>query len=171
MPLTPNFSASQTIGSPITLSLEDVSTGTDVGITSRRVYIQKADGTYLTLEGATTDYEVWDISDTTIDLDLLDQDYALNIMVQWMTGTTPTYSKTILFEFQAYALVYRIKLLKAIASNPSLINSPNFFNVLSNLTVFIDGGSESVSLAGDINLAQLCNEKAKYYILNPKLAY
>jgi hypothetical protein len=171
MALTVNFSASTNITTPSIITLTDTSTGTDGTITERRVYLQKSDGTYLVPTGTTTDYIVWAIASTTTIIDVLDVDYALNITVQWLAGTTVTYTKTTLYEFNTNARVFRIKLLKAQASNPRLVNSANFFQVQSNLTTFIDGADEAVLLAGDITLAQLCNDNAAVYINNPKLAY
>jgi hypothetical protein len=171
MPLTPNFSTSTNITSPRVLTLSDISTGTDVTITTRRIYLQQFDGSYLVPIGNTTSYIVWNYASTTINVDTLDKDYALNITVQWLNGSTVVYTKTYLCEFNSYARIFRLKLLKAQASNPSLINNPNFFQIESNLTVYIDGANEAVLLANDITLAQLCNSKAKYYIDNPKLAF
>ena len=171
MALTPNFSTSTNITSPSVLTLTDTSTGSDGTITTRRVYLKEFDGSYLVPDGTTTDYIVWSYASSTTNIDALDKDYALNITVQWLAGSTVVYTKTYLCEFNSYARIFRLKLLKAQASNPSLVNNPNFFQIESNLTVYIDGANEAVSLANDIALAQLCNDKAKYYIDHPKLAY
>ena len=172
MALTPNFSTSNNITTPSILTLVDTSIGSDGAITQRRVYLAEFDGTYLVPTGTTTDYIAWSYAVSTIDIDCLDKDYALNITVQWLdVSNTVLYTKTYLVEFNSYARIFRLKLLKAQASNPSLVNNPNFFEVESNLSVYIDGANEAVTLAADITLAQLCNEKAKYYIDHPKLAF
>lgn len=171
MPLTPNFSCSTSLSSPSILTITDTSTGSDVGLTSRRVYLQKADGTYLVPDGTTTDYIVWSIVDASIDIDVLDIDYALNITVNWMTSTVATYTKTILNEFQNYAIIYRYKLIKAISSQSSFYWGANFTQTIFNLTVYMIGADESVSLGNDITNAQFNNTKAKYIIDNPQLAF
>ena len=171
MALTVNFTVASNITTPTVITLADTSTGTDSTITQRRVYLQKADGTYLTPVGSTTDYITWIYSNSTIAISVLDQDYALNITVKWMTPTIVAYTKSTLAEFNNYAVTYRIKLLKAQASNPRFINNPNFYQVESSITTYIDGANSAVSIAGDINLAQLCNEKNKVLIANPKLVY
>ena len=171
MALTPNFSISSNITVPSEITLTDTSTGSDSSLTIRRVYLQKADGTYLVPTGTTTDYVEWAIGSTSTIIDALDKDYALNITVQWLSGTSIVYNKTILAEFNSYARTYRLKLIKAQASNPRFVNNPNFFQIESQLTTFIDGANESVALANDINLAQLCNNNSKFYIDNPKLIY
>jgi len=171
MALTVNFSVASNITTPTVITLADTSTGTDNTITQRRVYLQKADGSYLTPKGSTTNYITWIYADSTIAISVLDQDYALNITVQWLASSTIAYTKATLAEFNNYAVTYRIKLLKAQASNPRFINSQNFFQVESNVTTYIDGANSAVSIAGDIDLAQLCNEKNKVIIANPKLVY
>lgn len=47
-----SFSVSQTVGLPDTVTLTDTSTGSDATIAARIVYLQKADGTYLTGSGS-----------------------------------------------------------------------------------------------------------------------
>jgi len=167
-----NFTPSQNITTPSILTLLDTSTGTDAAITGRLVYIQTNDGTYLTPTGNVGSAVNWTLpSGTTINIDCMDIDYALNITVQWVGGSTVLYTKTILAEFNSYARIYRYKLFKAIAANPRLIDSDNFFGVVSKITTYIDGANEAVDLGGDITLAQLCNNKAKFLIDNPMLAY
>lgn len=167
-----NFTASQNITDPTVITLTDTSTGTDAAITGRVVYIQPYDDTYLTPTGNSGNGINWTLpSGSSIDIDCLDKDYALNITVNWVGGSTILYTKVILFQFNAYAKTYRYKLLKSIAANPKQIDNQNFFNVFSNLTTYIDGANEAVELGDDITLAQLCNDKAKFLIDNPALAF
>lgn len=167
-----NFSASQNITTPSIVTLTDSSTGTDASITGRIVYIKTYDGTYLTPTGNSGNGINWTLpSGNTINIDCMDKDYALNITVQWVGGSTVLYTKTILYEFNAYARTYRAKLFKSIATNPRQLDNANFFNVYSNITTYIDGANEAVELMSDITLAQLANNKAKIYIDNPSLAW
>jgi hypothetical protein len=171
MAIVPNFTASQAISSPLTLTLTDTSTGSDGSILYRLVYLQKADGTYLVPTGTTTPYILWAINQSTININALDVDYALNITVNWIVGSTVQYTKSILYEFNAYAQAYRYKLIKAVAGNPSFWDSNNFINTLFSLCVYIEAANESVTLGGDITNAQLNNAAAKYLSDNPQLAY
>lgn len=167
-----NFSISANITMPSKFTLTDTSTGTDGAITGKVVYVQTNDGTYLKPTGNSGNGINWALaSGSTITIDCMDKDYALNVTVIWVGGSTILYTKVILSEFNAYQRTYRYKLLKASASNPNLLDSSNFFSVFSNLTCFLDGANESVTLGNDITLAQLCNNKAAYYINNPQLAY
>lgn len=172
MAFTPSFTASQTVTDPSILTLTDASTDVPT-LTSRLVLLTLASGAYLTEDGETTTltYLDWAIGDNTVEYDVLTKDYAISIKVFYLNGSTIVDTKTILFEFNAYAQIYRFKLLKAAASNPYFLDSANFFTVFSQLTDYIIGGGEAVSLGSDITLAQLCNTKAKYLIDNPKLSF
>ena len=83
MPLVPNFTASQYSGTPSVITLTDTSTGSDGTIAKRRVYLLQANGTFLVPAGTTTEYIEWDLVDVSIALDVLSQDSALSITVQW----------------------------------------------------------------------------------------
>lgn len=92
-----------------TLTYTDTSTGTDASIASRRIYMQKFDGTYLVPTGTSTDYVVWALSDgsTKTLTSILSQDEALNITVQWLdVSNTVLYSKTVLYNFSGYAKIF-----------------------------------------------------------------
>ena len=56
MPLVPNFTASQFSGTPSVLTLTDTSTGSDVTIAKRRIYLLQANGTMLVPAGTLTTY-------------------------------------------------------------------------------------------------------------------
>ena len=84
MPILPSFSTSQTLGVPESINFTDTSTGSDVNIVTRHVYMQAYDGTFLVQEGTTTDYEIWDYAASTITFDVLTKDYALLITVEWL---------------------------------------------------------------------------------------
>jgi len=171
MPIVQNFTVSQSISTPNICTVTDTSTGTDDTLTSRRVYLQKADGTYLVPDGTTTDYILWAIGDTSIAINAIDIDYALSTRVDWMVSNTVAYTKTTLYEFQAYAIIYMSTLIKAVASRPAFFNSQNFLTTLFNLYVYMQAASDAVVLMNDITNAQLNNSKAKFIIDNPQLAY
>src|SRR6478752_1919626 len=132
MPLTtPNFSATQAAGTPESISVTDTSVGSDVGLTSRRVYLEQSDGTYLVPSGTTTDYVLWDISDASIDIDdILTQDTALSIRVDWMTGSVVTYTKTIAYGFQAFGenFYYGLILGQVPITVPAIAQSTNYWD-------------------------------------------
>ena len=71
MPLAPAFTTSQSIGFPSRINLADESTGSDVNITGRKVYVATPAGSFLVEEGNTNEYSTWSYANSTITLDLL----------------------------------------------------------------------------------------------------
>lgn len=173
MAFTPSFTAAQTVTKPSKLTLTDASTAVPT-LTNRLVALKLANGNYLDEKGkqtSTLTYLDWAVSNNSVTYDVLTKDYAIWITVTYLNGSSVVDTKSILFNFNAYARIYRYKLLKATASNPVFLDNPNFFTVFSNITNYIIGGNEAVILASDITLAQICNNKAKYYIDNQQLSF
>lgn len=172
MPLTPNFTAVQLYGSPNEIVLTDTSTGSDVTITSRRVFIQMPNGTYLVEEGTTTDYEVWNIADDSITLDVLTKDVAVTITVQWLDVTdTVVVSKVYDFGFTQFNESFDYGLTQMLTANPTLINNNDFFPNKSELRVCIDSGNQALSLVGDLFAAQQCYDRATSYRISSRYLF
>ena len=118
-----NFSVLQTPANPALLLLEDTSTTSPAttptdyeayDIDSRRIYLQDSNGDYLVPSGVTTDYIEWPLLDNPITLDVLTQDQALNVRVDWLdVDGNVLYSKNnnyCLSEFNKQFLYYLIQL-------------------------------------------------------------
>lgn len=161
MPLTPNFSTSQSSGYPSRINFTDTSTGSDVNIVTRHVYMQVFNGTFLVETGTTTDYEIWDYADSTITLDVLDKDYALTITVEWLgvSGVFIT-SKQYTLGFTLYNETADYQFTQILAGNPLLINDNKFFQHKSDLRTYIDSGNQAVEFASDTYNAQQAYDKA-----------
>lgn len=167
MPLVPNFSTSQTVGVPESINFTDTSTGSDVAITERRVYILTSSGSFLVQEGTTTEYEVWAYADSTTSLDVLTKDYAAIITVQWLnTLGVVLYSKQITGGYTLYNETFDYQLTQVLSGNPLLINDNQFFKNKSELRECIDSGNQSISLASDIYAAQQCYDRGTNLRLN-----
>jgi hypothetical protein len=167
MPLVPNFTASQYSGTPSVITLTDTSTGSDVTIASRRIYLLQANGTFLVPAGTTTDYIEWDLVDTSIDLDVLSQDSALSITVQWMSGiNTVVTSKTISFAFTAYNETFYYGLTESQVANSNLTASVNWYQTKLILRVEIDSADQAITFASDIYSAQAALNRATYISTN-----
>lgn len=82
--LVPSYTVTQNISNPTVLHFVDTSTGYNPYVDERRIYLKIYNGTYLVPTGTTTDYIVWDINEPTIDVDVMDKDYAIQIDVQWI---------------------------------------------------------------------------------------
>lgn len=168
MPLTPNFSCSQDAGDIETLTITDTSTGSDAGLTLRLVFFRKYDGTYLVPEGTTTDYVVWPIGQSSLDIeDMLDKDYCLDITVNWYTGSSATYTKTILTLFTAYGELFLRQLTQAVAADRQLITRQNYWVNKLKLRTLIDDATQAVELLNDQTIATFCLNEAKVLTDNP----
>ena len=167
MPLVPNFTASQYSGTPSVITLTDTSTGSDVTIASRRVYLLQANGTFLVPAGNTTDYIEWDLVDTSISIDVLSQDTALSITVQWMSGiNTVVTSKTISFAFTAYNETFYYGLTESQVANSNLTASTNWYQTKLILRVEIDSADQAITFASDIYSAQAALNRATFISTN-----
>jgi hypothetical protein len=167
MPLVPNFTASQYSGTPSVITLTDTSTGSDVTITSRRVYLLQANGTFLVPAGTVTDYILWDLVDPSISIDVLSQDSALSITVQWMNaGNTVVTSKTISFAFTAYNETFYYGLTESQVANANLTASTNWYQTKLILRVEIDSADQAITFASDIYSAQAALNRATFISTN-----
>lgn len=174
MALTPNFTSSQNSGNPLLLTLQDTSTGSDVLITSRRVYLLKSDGTYLVPTGTTTNYIVWAYNLPSIDISVLTQDYALSIQVDWINVSgTVLYTKTVASGFTAYSetFYYNLTQGQVTIQSPNIALSTNYYQNKMLLRVLIDSGNQAISFASDIYSASICYDSASYLIANTKFNF
>lgn len=173
MALTVAFSTSQVLGEPSKIYLVDDSTGTDAAVTTRRIYLQKADGTYLVQEGTVTDYEVWALPLATgKTLDLLDKDYVLSIRVDWLNVSgTVLYTKTVLTLFSLYLKTFFYYLTQQQSASPNLIADTSYFNNKAKLWTYITSAINAVSVGGDQFGAQTALDAGTYMISNELANY
>lgn len=167
MPLTPSFSVSQSSATPSTIVITDTSTGSDVSVSKRRIYLLQANGTYLVPSGVSTDYIDWSLADATKSLDVLTQDTALQITVQWLDSSNVVlYTVTTAFGFSAYGETFYYNLTQLQQANPQIINATTFYTAKMMLRVELDSAAQAISFAGDINSAQQCFNRANNFITN-----
>jgi len=167
MAISPSFTASQNSGTPSIITLTDTSTGTDVAITQRRVYLLQSNGQYLVPTGTTTDYIEWDIVDSTISLDVLVQDTALSITVQWLSVTnTVIESVTTSFAFTAYNETFYYGLTESQVANANLTASTNWYQTKMILRVELDSAYQAITFASDIFSAQAALNRATFISTN-----
>lgn len=171
MALSANFSSSQNYGNITIATFTDTSTGSDGTITGRRIYLAKYNGSYLVPTGTSTDYVDWVIGDTSIDIDVLDKDYAILVTVDWMSGSTITYTKTVLCLFTAYGELFLRQLTQAEAANRNLLNNKNFWSNKQKLRTLIDDSTQAVSVLNDQTIATFCLTAAKDMTDNPSIFY
>jgi len=159
MPLTPNFSVSQLAGSPSQFTITDTSSGSDSGITVRWLYLLQADGTYLVPEGNAEDYIVWNYAEPSITLDLLSQDTALSVTVDWLDVTDVVlYTKTIAFGFDAFGqnFFYSLSDGQVPITNPPLALSQDYYQNKLQFLCYLKSAEQAITYASDITKAQSC---------------
>lgn len=163
MPFVPSFTYSQDAGDLSVGTLTDTSTGYS-GITGRIVRFVKYDGNYLVPNGYTVNYIAWPyVSGTgdTLEFDMLDQDYCLDITVYYYSGSTETTSKNTLCLFTGYGDIFLRKLTQALGANKVTITAQNFWVNKNKLRVLLDDAAQAVGLLNDQTIAQFCLDEAK----------
>ncbi len=170
MPLVPNFTTSQQAGLPSNVIVTDTSTGSDAAIASRRVFLVNYAGEYLVASGTTTNYTVWPLAQTSISIDCLSVDTAVQITVNWVdAGGVTLYTKTSLAGFTLYneTFYYSLTQGQAAISQPSyILQDTTYFSNKSKLRVLIDSGNQAVTLGYDITTAQICYDLATDMVSN-----
>jgi hypothetical protein len=167
MPLSPNFTASQNSGTPNLIFLTDTSTGSDGTITKRRIYLLQSNGTYLVPAGTATNYIEWALVDVTTSLNVLIQDTALSITVQWLTSVNVVVAnKTTSFAFTAYNETFYYGLTESQVANANLTASTNWYQTKMILRVELDSAYQAISFASDIFSAQAALNRATFISTN-----
>lgn len=130
MPLTPSFSVQQSSANWTNLVFTDTSTGADAAVTARIIYIQKANGEYLTTEN--TDFIPWAIADLTKDVNgLITQDYSLLMTVEWLDAMGGVlYTVTNLFYLGIYDSNALYGVVQTAVSNPRVQWDMNYWSNL-----------------------------------------
>jgi len=157
-----SFTSSQDAGNITVATFTDTSTGL-VGVTGRLIYLKKYDNTYLVPEGTTTDYVAWPIGDTSIDIDVLDKDYSLEITVLLYSGSTVAYTYTSLVPglFTGYSELFLRQLTQTLAANRTTITRKNYWENKQKLRTLIDDAEQAISLINDQTIATFCLVEAK----------
>lgn len=172
MPLVPSFSVSQNSNSINILTLTDTSTGGDSAIVSREIFITTGDGTVIVPAGTTTNFIVWLLANASINLNVLSQDYALQITVNWLdiNGNT-LYTSGNVYLFSAYTEQFLYGLTGMQAATPQIVQDNNYYSNKMKLRVLIDDAGTAISVASDISAATSCLNMAALMIQNQNLYF
>lgn len=170
MALTPSFTITESIAFPGRLTFTDTSTGSYEGVlTSRLIYIQLEDGTYLVPEGTDTDYIIWNYADASITIDVLERSQAADVTVKWVAGTSIPYTLTVPYCFPYYDYVFAFNKIRVQASQPNIVDSRNFYETSIKFIVNLWNAEVAVDIGEDIKNSQLSLDKNYYIIQNPQL--
>lgn len=169
MAITASVAVSQSALSPELVTLTDESTGVDATITKRRVYITDSEGNYLVESGTTTNYEAWDDfpADTSLTLDILTEDTAVHIIVQYLTaGNVVVTTWEDDFALSEYNKQFFYELWQQQGLNPGIYQDVSYDSNLAKLWVAIVGGIQCVEIASDLSASQNCMNVATNLRLN-----
>lgn len=166
MPYTANFTVSQSPTNPALVIITDTSTGSDPSIDSRRVTITDCYGNYLVPTGVTTNYIAWPLVDNPLIVNVLTQDTAVNIKVEWLDATTPV--PVVLYDLdQNYCLseynkqfLYYLIQLQAHAYN--IIQDNSYWDNVGTFWANIIGAINAVEVGNDIFASQACLNRATF---------
>lgn len=172
MSFSASFSVSQSINSINILTLADTSTGSDTNITARQIYLQTGNGTYLVPAGVTTNFIPWLLANTSINLNVLSGDFAINILVQWLdVNGNVLYNAGNVYLFTAYSEQFMYGLTQLLALKPIIPQDNDYYANKMQLRVLIDSAINSIAIASDISSAQSCLDSAAYLISQKNLFF
>jgi hypothetical protein len=157
MPLSPAFSVSQSAQTPENVTVSDTSTGSDASIASRRVYISDADGEYLVPDGVSTQYNEWALAQTSTTLDILSEDKAVSILVQWLdVSNAVLYSLTQQYCLSQFNKQFFYSLMQQQALNPGIVQDTNYWSNVAQFWASLNGAIEAVETGDDLDASQQC---------------
>ncbi len=155
------FSVQET-ANPAQILLVDQSTGSDGNLTSRAIYLYQANSQLLV---AAID---WPLADNTITLDVLQQDYALDIRVTAISSSPlappSSYTYAQIFAFTGFGELFYYQLTQSQTAQPGIIQDQNFYNNKSILRTELDSAKLAISVGEDIYGAQGCIIRYQYMI-------
>lgn len=150
MSFNSNFSISVT-SDPSQITLTDTSTGSDVNLTGRTISIFKTDNSLL-YTGA------WPTSQSSITINPLDKDYALNISVVWASSSPlpppSTYTKAIIYPFVGYGQQYSNTLLQFLATNQQMVNDHSWYMNFTILLLEIQNAQNAINVGANLGNSQ-----------------
>lgn len=166
------FSAAFTIGAsanPSSVVINDVSTGSDVLIVDRQIQLLTVANTPLS-GTSVIDFPL--SAGSSITINPLTQDVALNVIVSWLYGgNIIQYQSSQIAAFTQYGEQYFYTLIQTMATNPTIINDAVFFENFEKLRVLIDSAGKAITTAGDIGGSQGCILQYQNLISNPVIFF
>lgn len=160
MALTPHISIIPS-NNPSIAGLLDDSTGSDVAITGRIIYIYAADGSLFI--PATS----WAIANASILLSILENDQSLSIRVDWINvSNTVLYTYSLINAFVKYEQQGIYELTQAQTANPSIAQDQNFYQNKLQLLCEVLSAQNAIDTGQDYFAAQLCIARGAYLLQN-----
>lgn len=160
MSFSPAFTVSQSAATPNIIVLQDTSTGVDASITQRRIYITDNEGAYIVPSGTSTDYIVWPLATNPISLNVLTQDTAANIFVEWLdVSNTVLYDDDDDYPLIEYGKQFYFYLIQQLALNPSTYQDSNYASNLALFWTYIIGAINAINIGSSLSASQALMNK------------
>lgn len=167
-----SFTVSQSALTPAIVTVTDTSTSLSGTITQRRVYVQNANGVYLTPSGTTTDYTAWPLVDAAISLNILSQSTAALIRVDWLNVSdvvVDTLNNTYpLAEYDKQFFFYLVQLQ---GLQPRIPSDANYSSNMALYWTYITSGINAVTQGNSIAAGQNCFDLATQMRLDQNLYF
>lgn len=156
MAFSPAFTATESLANPNLITFVDTSTGEDLTLTNRRIYVRIANGNWLTASGESTTiaYTDWMFTDNSTVVPLLTQTTSPSIRVDWLAGDTVLYSTTEEFCFNLYDYLFGLQVLQGNTSSPDQVQDSAYWNSLIQFVVNIFNEESAIEFGGDIFSSQ-----------------
>lgn len=170
--LTPAFTAAQNPLYPNEVIVTDTSSGSDSDITQRRVYVQDYAGNYLVPSGTTTDYVEWPLADSSITLDILTEDTAVSILVEWLDVSDVVVEELEeTFCLAMYNQQFLYELVQLLGLTPSIPQDTNYSSNLANLWTAVRSAILAIEIGNDISASQASLNRATNLRINQSLYF
>lgn len=157
----PNFTVAQTPSAPGVLKFTDTSTGDDMSIDDRRIYMVTYNNKFLVPAGTTTNYTVWDLIDSTINLDVLKEDIAVTVTVEWVDAFgNALYSKSVNYCFSEFNKQFFYYLIQLQAHNYNVIQDNYYWGNAGIYWTNIVGADNAIVIGNDLGASQACLNRA-----------
>jgi len=172
MPFSPNFTVSQIPSNPALLVIDDTSTGVPVNtITTRLIYITNYNGDAVVPQGVTTAYIPWALPGNSITINLLSQDAALNIRVEWLAGSTVEGTVNTNYCFSQYSKQFLYYLIQLQSLTYNIIQDNNYWGNVGIFWTNVVGAINSVEVGNDIYSSQVCLNRANFMAQNQAIYF
>jgi hypothetical protein len=173
VPFNPSITVAQTPLNPSIILITDTSVGTPANpLVSRNVTITDSSGNYIVPSGTTTNYIPWAIGESFIALDILTQDMALNIKVDWLqSGNVVEYTYNQNYSFTQFSKQFLYYLIQLQSQNYNIIQDNNYWGNVGIFWTNIIGAINSVEIGNDIASAQACLNRTNYMQQNQSIYF
>lgn len=166
---SPNFTTSESLGTPSNITFTDTSVGSDSTLTIRKIYVRLANGNYLTaagVENTTATAIDWAINDVSTIINLITQSTTASVRVDWLAGSTIVYTKTALQTWDLYDYLFGLELIQSQTATPAIIQDSNYYSNFFQFITNIFCAETANTYGNDLYSSQGALNRNQYLINN-----